>query len=131
MSGTALALASTTALAADPSPIGDWLVKEGYAIIRIDNCAGKMWGIVAWEKVPGIRQGESGSDEERSPDPRHAGSDGSGADERPGKWEGEIYNSKNGKMYSANISLADENTLDLEGCLYPNLPCARRRSGRG
>ena len=35
----------------------------------------------------------------------------------PGKWSGEIYNSQNGKMYDANISLADENTLDLEGCL--------------
>src|SRR5947207_15415640 len=35
----------------------------------------------------------------------------------PGKWSGEIYNSQNGKLYGATISLADENTLDLEGCL--------------
>ena len=35
------------------TPIGDWLVKDGYANIRIDNCGGKMWGIVAWEKKPG------------------------------------------------------------------------------
>ena len=40
-------LASGTAFAADPSVIGDWRVKEGYANIRIDNCGGKMWGIVA------------------------------------------------------------------------------------
>ena len=42
---------------------------------------------------------------------------GHGADKEPGKWSGEIYNSQNGKMYTASISLADENTLDLEGCL--------------
>jgi hypothetical protein len=35
----------------------------------------------------------------------------------PNKWQGEIYNSQNGKMYAASISMADENTLDLEGCL--------------
>jgi hypothetical protein len=35
----------------------------------------------------------------------------------PNKWQGEIYNSQNGKMYAASVSMADENTLDLEGCL--------------
>ena len=47
----------------------------------------------------------------------------------PGKWTGEIYNSQNGKMYHRHISLADENTLELEGCLVGR--CARRSSGRG
>ena len=32
-------------------------------------------------------------------------------------------------MYGANISVVDENTLDLEGCLV--WPFARRKSGRG
>ena len=36
-------LTAGTALAADP-PVGDWLVKDGYANIRIDNCAGKIVG---------------------------------------------------------------------------------------
>jgi len=45
----------------------------------------------------------------------------------PGKWQGEIYNSQNGKMYSASISLADENTLDLEGCLFPNFMCLTQK----
>jgi hypothetical protein len=43
------------------------------------------------------------------------------------KWQGEIYNSQNGKMYSASISLADENTLDLEGCLFPNFMCLTQK----
>ena len=44
----AVSLGATPALAADPSPVGDWLVKDGYANIRLDICAGKLWGIVAW-----------------------------------------------------------------------------------
>jgi uncharacterized protein (DUF2147 family) len=106
------------ALAADPSPIGDWLVKDGYAHIRIDICAGKLWGIVAWEKTPG------GVDKE-NPDLTKRGRPTLGmpiimgfAPTKPNKWEGEIYNSENGKMYNANVSMADENTLDLEGCLW-------------
>lgn len=112
-----LALLSGAASAQEPSVIGDWMVKEGYGIIRIDNCNGKMWGILAWEKAPGT--------DKENPDPAKK--------ERPllgtpvlmglapmkeaGKWTGEIYNSNNGKNYQATISLANENTLDLEGCL--------------
>jgi len=104
------------ALAADASPVGDWLVKDGYAHIRIDICAGKLWGIVAWEKKPGV--------DEENPDPAKKARPTLGmpiilgfTPTKPNRWEGEIYNSENGKMYSANVSMADDNTLDLEGCL--------------
>jgi uncharacterized protein (DUF2147 family) len=114
---TLVLLASGTALAADPSVLGDWLVKDGYAHIRIDNCGGKMWGIVAWEQKPGL--------DVENPDPAKKSRPtlgmpvlmGLAPAKEPGKWSGQIYNSNNGKMYDATISLADENTLDLEGCL--------------
>ena len=112
-----LGLAGGAASAAELTPIGDWLVKDGYANIRIDNCGGKLWGIVSWEKTPG------GVDNE-NPDPAKKGRPVLGmpivigmALKEPNKWWGEIYNSQNGKMYTAGISVADENTLDLEGCL--------------
>ena len=47
-------LLSAPVFAADPSVVGDWLVKDGYGHVRIDNCDGKMWGIVSWEKTPGF-----------------------------------------------------------------------------
>ena len=117
-SAALLSVISATALAADATVIGDWLVKDGYANIRIDNCGGKMWGIVVWEKAPGL--------DVENPDPAKRSRPtlgmpvlmGLSPAKEPGKWSGEIYNSNNGKMYGANISLADENTLDLEGCLY-------------
>ena len=43
----------TSASAADPT--GDWRVADGVANIRVAQCAGSMWGVVAWEKEPGGR----------------------------------------------------------------------------
>src|ERR1044071_8716779 len=122
-----LAMAPEAAFAADASVIGDWLVKDGYANIRIDQCGGKMWGIVVWEKTPGL--------DVENPDPAKRSRPtlgmpvlmGLAPAKEPGKWSGEIYNSNNGKMYSANISLADENTLDLEGCLFTNFMCLTQK----
>jgi len=114
-SAAILALMTGSAVAADPT--GDWLVEKGYAHIRIDNCGGKLWGIVVWEKQPG------GTDTE-NPDLAKKARPTLGmpilmglAPAKPNRWEGEIYNSQNGKMYGASISMADENTLELEGCL--------------
>jgi uncharacterized protein (DUF2147 family) len=116
-SAAILALTTAGALGAEASVVGDWLVKEGYGHVRIDNCGGKMWGIVAWEKTPGF--------DNESPDPAKKGRPLLGTPvlldmapaKEPGKWTGEVYNSQNGKNYTATISLADENTLNLEGCL--------------
>jgi uncharacterized protein (DUF2147 family) len=111
-------LLSGGAFAAEPSVIGDWMVKEGYGIVRIDNCNGKMWGILSWEKAPGF--------DNENPDPGKKGRPLLGTPvlmglapvkDEPGKWRGEVYNSQNGKLYGATISLADENTLDMQGCL--------------
>lgn len=123
-SAAILALTTGSALAAEP--LGDWLVKDGYAHIRIDNCGGKLWGIVVWEKEPGV--------DSENPDPAKKTRPTLGmpvlmglVPTKPNKWEGEIYNSQNGKLYSANISILDENTLELEGCLYPNFLCLAQK----
>jgi len=126
-SAAILAVTSASALGADASVIGDWLVKDGYGHVRIDNCGGKMWGIVSWERKPGF--------DTESQDPAKKGRPllgtpvlmGLAPAKEPGKWSGDIYNSQNGKTYSTNISLADENTLDLEGCLYPNFLCMTQK----
>lgn len=117
-----LAVWGLPALAAEASPIGDWLVKDGYGIIRVDNCNGRMWGIIAWEKTPGT--------DKENPDPTKKGRPTLGvpiilgmAPTKPNKWEGEIYNTENGKVYSGSISVAGENKLQLEGCLFPNFLC--------
>jgi hypothetical protein len=52
-SGIFLATGLRSALAADPT--GDWRVADGVANIRVAECNGSMWGVVAWEKTPGGR----------------------------------------------------------------------------
>lgn len=113
----ALALASTPALADDPT--GDWLVADGNAMIRIENCGSAVWGFVYWEKTPG------GLDSQ-NPDPTKRDRPTLGlpilrnmqnSAKNPARWDGEVYNAQNGKTYTAHIALSDPNTLRIEGCV--------------
>jgi uncharacterized protein (DUF2147 family) len=100
-----------------PEPTGEWLVAKQFARIRIVDCEGRLWGVVAWEATPGI--------DRKNPDPNLRNRPTLGMPILLGmtpnknnnkKWEGEIYNSEDGHTYSANISLADPNTLRVQGC---------------
>jgi uncharacterized protein (DUF2147 family) len=113
-------IASGSAIAAEPA--GDWRVADGSAVIRIENCGGALWGIVAWERSPGR--------DTRNPDPALRGRPTLGIpilidmrQRTPGRWEGEIYNPQNGSFYSANLQLAGDNTLRMEGCVLGGFFC--------
>lgn len=109
-----LALAVVPASAAEP--VGDWHVKDRTARVSIENCGNKLWGVISWEAKPGA--------DNNNPDPSKRGRPILGMPLLVGMqptqsnlWEGEIYNPKDGKMYTAKISLASPDTLKLEGCL--------------
>jgi uncharacterized protein (DUF2147 family) len=98
-----------------PDPAGEWLVAKQVARIRIVDCDGQLWGVVAWEATPGI--------DRKNPDPNLRTRPTLGMPillgmkpSQDNRWEGEIYNSEDGHTYSANISLADPNTLRVQGC---------------
>src|SRR6267154_6221534 len=97
-SGIFLAIGLAPALAADPT--GDWRVADGVANIRVAECNGNMWGVVAWEKTPGGRD-KNNPDVSKQSRPtlgmailidmkKKAGVD---------QWEGQVYNAKDGKSY--------------------------------
>src|SRR6201996_4060363 len=111
-----LATYLTAAHAADPT--GDWRVADGVANIRVAQCNGDMWGVVAWEKEPGGK-------DTHNPDPakqsrptlgmpilidmkKKAGADG---------WEGQVYNAKDGQLYSSTITPTDSDHLEIRGCV--------------
>jgi uncharacterized protein (DUF2147 family) len=109
-----LALMTVTAQAGEPT--GEWEVEGGFARVRIENCGDALWGAISWEKEPG------GIDD-KNPDAKLRN--------RPvlgmpillnmklarDRWEGEVYNSQDGKTYSATIKVVNPDTLKLEGCV--------------
>jgi uncharacterized protein (DUF2147 family) len=114
----AATLAGSAAMAAEPT--GDWRTEDGSAIIRIDNCGGALWGVVAWEKEPG-RDQRTGRPTLGSTVLRNA---------RPSsqaRWDGQIYNATNGQTYTANVRMVGENALRVEGCIMGGVFCGGQR----
>src|SRR5215813_5002872 len=115
-SGLVLATGSCSALAADPT--GDWRVADGVANIRVAQCNGNMWGVVAWEKVPGGK-------DSHNPDPARQGRPALGMPillamkKKPGvdAWEGQVYNAKDGQTYSSTIKPVGTDQLEIQGCV--------------
>jgi uncharacterized protein (DUF2147 family) len=105
-----------TALAADPT--GDWKVADEVAHIRVAECNGSMWGVVVWEKTPGGR-------DKNNPDVSLQSRPTLGMPilldmkKKPGadQWEGQVYNAKDGKLYSSTIKPAGPDQLEIQGCI--------------
>jgi uncharacterized protein (DUF2147 family) len=111
-----LATAIAPAFAADPT--GDWRVQDGVANIRVAECNGSMWGVVAWEKRAGGRD-TNNPDASKQNRPtlgmpilldmkKTAGVD---------QWEGQVYNAKDGQTYSSTIRPLGPDQLEIKGCV--------------
>jgi len=118
----ALLIATSTASAqqgvtgsVSPDPTGEWLVAKQVARIKIADCNGRLWGVVAWEAQPGV--------DRKNPDPNLRSRPTLGMPillgmtrSKLNQWDGQIYNSEDGNTYSANISLLNPSTLKVQGC---------------
>ena len=113
--GTLLA-ATPRVMAADPT--GDWRVADGEGKIRIAQCNGSMWGVVAWER-------DAGGRDVHNPDVSKKNRPLLGMPilldmkKKPGvdQWEGQVYNAKDGKLYSSTIAPTGPDHLEIRGCL--------------
>jgi uncharacterized protein (DUF2147 family) len=115
----AASMASGTAMAAEPN--GDWRTEDGSAIIRVDNCRGALWGVVAWEREPG-RDRRNGRPTLGSTVLINMRPSSSQA-----RWDGQIYNAQNGETYKANVRMVSDNTLRVEGCVMGGVFCGGQR----
>jgi uncharacterized protein (DUF2147 family) len=112
----ATACLAATGPARAAEPIGTWLVEGGFAHIKMDICGDKLWGIVAWEKKSNVDRNNPDASKRSRPTlgiPILMGL----TQAKPNKWEGEIYNSEDGRTYDAYVSMASEDVLTLEGCV--------------
>jgi hypothetical protein len=77
-----------------------------------------MWGVVAWEKTPGGRD-KNNPDVSKQSRPtlgmpilidmkKKAGVD---------QWEGQVYNAKDGQLYSSTIKPVGTDQLEIQGCV--------------
>jgi uncharacterized protein (DUF2147 family) len=104
--------------AAAADPIGDWMVGNGAAVVRIEPCGEALCGAIAWTKR------QNGVDA-KNPDPAKRNRPLLGMpiliDMRPAadgsRWEGSVYNSEDGQTYSSHIGLKSPEILRIEGCV--------------
>jgi len=113
------ALFGGTALAADPT--GNRLVNDRTASIRVAPCGGAYCGTIAWTSQPGL--------DENNPDPSKRNHPIVGTQillaMKPAgdRWEGQIYNVKDGRTYTSNMSLKSADVLRVEGCAFGGWFC--------
>jgi uncharacterized protein (DUF2147 family) len=109
--------------ASEPSPVGEWLVEDGEASIRIEECGNNLCGVVS-----GAKNWNETDSKNPNPELRNRPIIGTPIllDMKPAKsnrWEGRAYNSKNGQTYTANISLNNPQSLRVEGCVFGGFVC--------
>ena len=115
-SGIFLTAGLSSALAADPT--GDWKVADGVANIRVAQCSGNMWGVVAWEKTPGGKD-KNNPDAAKQSRPTLGMPILIDMKKKPGvnAWEGQVYNAKDGQLYSSTIKPVGNDQLEIQGCV--------------
>jgi uncharacterized protein (DUF2147 family) len=112
-----MALTAAQAAAAPPSPVGEWLVANGLARMKVDMCGQHVWGVISWENTPG---GQDSNNPDASKRERPMLGMPVLMDMKPGdsdRWEGEVYNAENGKTYDASIKLKSPDVLQIQGCV--------------
>jgi uncharacterized protein (DUF2147 family) len=112
----ALSLIALPAARAQDGPVGTWRVADGKALIRIVDCGGRYWGVVAWEQTPGV--------DRKNPNPALRTRPTLGLPvlralrpSEPGQWSGHIYNAEDGQTYDSHVKLTGGGRLRVEGCV--------------
>lgn len=101
----------------DPnSPIGEWITEKGEGRIRIEECGPNLCGYVATAKP--------GETDAKNSNPALRGRPMLGLPilinmkpSKPNRWDGKIYNSRDGATYASHMAMRNPNTLRVEGCL--------------
>jgi uncharacterized protein (DUF2147 family) len=108
---------STPAKTVDPnSPIGEWITEKGEGRIRIEECGPNLCGYVATAKP--------NETDSKNPNPALRGRPMLGLPilinmkpTKTNRWDGKIYNTRDGATYTSHMAMRNPNTLRVEGCL--------------
>jgi hypothetical protein len=77
-----------------------------------------MWGVVAWEKIPGGRD-KNNPDVSKQNRPTLGMPILIDMKKKPAvdQWEGQVYNAKDGQLYSSTIKPVGSDQLEIQGCV--------------
>lgn len=122
LSGTFFLAATVGAAAQSADPVGEWLVKEGTARIKVVSCPqgpgqpSALWGVIWAETKPGI--------DDRNPDPSMKNRPMLGMpiligmrQTQPNRWDGKIYDATRGSLFDSHISVNRNDMLEVRGCV--------------
>lgn len=112
-----LALMAVSATPAKADPVGEWRVGDGSATVRIRKCGAALCGHVASTRsAPGK--------DEKNPDPAKRNRSVLGIEvlsnlrpAGPSAWSGTSYNAEDGQTYATQMTMQDESTLLVKGCV--------------
>jgi len=114
----------------ESDPSGIWLTQAGDARIQVSRCGAGICGRIVWLRDPiDSRTGQPHVDD-KNPNPALKqrpivglsiliGMRPSG----PAKWSGQIYNSDDGETYTAHVTVQNDATLDVQGCVGGGMIC--------
>jgi uncharacterized protein (DUF2147 family) len=107
----------------DPkSPIGEWVTEDGEGRVRIRACGQALCGVIsAGDPKDTDRHNPDASKRNRPLLGTPVLIDMKSVNNK--RWEGDIYNAKNGKTYASNIMLKGPDVLRVEGCVFGGFFC--------
>jgi uncharacterized protein (DUF2147 family) len=125
LAAATMALGCALPVAAEAAdPLGEWLIEDGEARVRIVPCGADLCGNVAW-----INEGQPMVDV-NNPDPakRSRSLIGSAVllNLRPSgtaEWTGSLYDAEDGRTYTGKLSVIDERHVKVAGCVLGGLIC--------
>ena len=103
---------------------GKWLVESGESIVNIQKCGNSLCGNIIWLKTPLNEDGTkkldiNNKDVTKQQNPIIGLQLIWGFEFKDGAWiNGNIYNPKDGKIYSSKMTLNSNDTLALDGCVW-------------
>lgn len=122
LSGTILLAATASANAQAADPVGEWLVEDGSARIKVVSCPQasnqppSLWGVIWAEKSPGV--------DAQNPDPTMRNRPMLGVpilinmkQTQANLWNGKIYDARSGSIYDSKISVSRNDMLEVRGCV--------------
>lgn len=123
LSGAILVAATVGAHAQQSGdPVGEWLVEDGTARIKVVSCPQAqgqppvLWGVIWAESQPGV--------DKQNPDPSMKNRPLLGApilinmkQTQANRWEGKIYDATRGSLFDSNISVDRNDRLAVRGCV--------------